>query len=208
MMHEIPSETLEAKVESLSRQVAQLLDRQAILDVILHWTRALDRRDREMLLETFHPDAIDDHGAFIGNREEFCDMVFGTPGNERRFSHHLAGNHTVEIDGDVAHAETYVIGSIVKDGTFMMVGGRYIDKLVKENGRWSILRRVLVTDWGLPTTGRVAVDGNGTESWFAQFSPEARLLAETRAKTRRDKLDASYRRPLEIDEQRLKSRLG
>jgi hypothetical protein len=195
-------DSLEAKIEALTRQVNELLDRQAILDVVTGWARALDRRDREMLLGAFHPDAIDDHGAFVGDREAFCDFVFGQPGNERRFSHHITGNHTVELQGDVAHAETYVIGTIVKDGSFVMVGGRYVDKLVKENGKWSIFRRVLVTDWGLPVTAGVPVEGNGTEAWFAQFSAERRALAETRDKTRRDRQDASYRRPLEIDEQR------
>lgn len=200
-----PERNLEAKVEDLTRQVAELLDRQAINDVCMRWTRAVDRRDRDMLLAAFHPDAIDDHGAFVGSRDEFCDWVFGQPGSERRFSHHLAGNQTVDLQGDVAHAETYVIGSIVRDGAFVMLGGRYIDKLVKEDGKWSIIRRVLVTDWGLPTTAGVPVDGNGTEVWYAQFSPEARALAETRARTHRDRQDLSYRRPLDIDEKRIKS---
>lgn len=195
-------ESLEAKVETLTLLVADLLDRQAIVDVLTGWARALDRRDRDALVRSFHPDAIDDHGGFVGNREEFCDLVFGGPGNERRFSHHLIGNHTIDLQGDVAHVETYVIGSIVKDSSFMMIGGRYVDKLVKEAGRWSIFRRALVTDWGLPVTAGVPVDGNGTEVWYAGFGPEGRELAKSRAVTRRDRDDISYRRPLEFDEQR------
>ena len=54
-------------------QLQYLLDRQAIADVLVTYSRAIDRLDRDLLISVYHPDAIDDHGVFIGTREEFAD---------------------------------------------------------------------------------------------------------------------------------------
>ena len=55
--------------------------------------------------------------------------------------------HLCEIDGDVAHAESYVIGLFADKGAEMsrMLAGRYIDRLERRNGEWKIvLRRATV----------------------------------------------------------------
>jgi hypothetical protein len=39
------------------------------------YSRGIDRLDRELLMSVYHEDAIDDHGVFVGNREEFADWA-------------------------------------------------------------------------------------------------------------------------------------
>jgi hypothetical protein len=56
--------------------IQNLIDRQAIRDCLTRYCRGVDRLDRELVLSTYHPDAIDDHGAFVGTREEFVDWAF------------------------------------------------------------------------------------------------------------------------------------
>ena len=52
--------------EAIPPALQQLIDRQQIHDCILRYCSGVDRFDREMLLSVYHPDAMDDHGAFVG----------------------------------------------------------------------------------------------------------------------------------------------
>jgi hypothetical protein len=59
----------------LERTVTELADRQAIRDVLMAYSRGIDRLDRKLLISLYHEDAIDDHGVFVGTREEFADWA-------------------------------------------------------------------------------------------------------------------------------------
>ena len=198
-MSEVSVESLAAQVEALTRQLADLQDRQAIRDVVVNYARSMDRLDRDLFLTTYHEDAVVDYGVFVGGRDAFYDWAAERASRDWYATHHLVGNHTVELDGDVAHAETYFIGSsLMKKGNpFTMYGGRYVDRLVKEDGKWSIACRVLLTDWALPA---IPVDNGASEGVpLNQFSPKERALAESRTMGRRDRQDVSYSRPLDIE---------
>ena len=56
---------------------------------------------------------------------------------------HNITTHTCEIDGDVAHAESYVLVTLLDhDGeTARFINGRYIDRLEKRDGVWRIAVR-------------------------------------------------------------------
>lgn len=189
-------------VDQLTERVQGLLDRQEILDVVTRFARAADRLDRDLYLSTYHPDAEDDHAVFVGGREEFYDWMETTLREQRHSTHHFLGNHAVEIEDTVAHAETYFIASSLTRGRkpFSMVGGRYIDQLVKENGRWMILKRLVLTDWQLPVAEQP--EESATAS-LEHFPPRERAVAESRELPHRDRADASYQRPLEISKERL-----
>src|SRR5882672_11478300 len=85
----------------------QLLDRQAIQDCLMRYSRGVDRLDRELLLSAYHPDAVDDHGMFAGGRDAFVDWVIDMHSSTHLSQQHCLFNHTCELEGDVAHAETY-----------------------------------------------------------------------------------------------------
>ena len=44
------------------REVQELLDKQAIHEVMIRYCRGLDRMDAELVGSAYHPDAHDDHG--------------------------------------------------------------------------------------------------------------------------------------------------
>jgi SnoaL-like domain len=70
--------------EELERAVVALQDRQAIQDVLMTYSRGIDRLDRELLLSVYHDDAIDDHGVFVGSPEEFAVLRTGAqPARDR-----------------------------------------------------------------------------------------------------------------------------
>ena len=141
------------------RAIQELIDRQAIHDCLMTYSRAVDRLDRELLLSVYHPDAVDDHGVFVGNREEFADWVIAMHTRMHLSQQHCQFNSTCDLQGDTAHTETYYmfVGMNRKGTPLAMSGGRYIDRLEKRNRRWAIAARVCVRDWAPRRTGRSCV---------------------------------------------------
>src|ERR1700740_3561764 len=93
----------------IEQRVREIIDRQEIYDCIMRYCRGIDRLDREMLLSAYHPGAIDDHGTYVGPIEGFAEYVFELhKTHQHRTQHHIT-NHRCEIDGDVAHTESYYI---------------------------------------------------------------------------------------------------
>lgn len=165
--------------------VRKLIDRQEILDCLIRFSRGMDRFDRELVLSAFHPDATDDHGEVVGSPEDLYEFAFGVHDDGQLNTHHNLLNHTCEIDGDVAHTETYYLFTgRNRDGkTVWMAQGRYLDRLEKRKGEWKIAMRYCVVEWSsLLAAGSVPfedipdVHANGVPS--------------------RGRGDPSYRRPL------------
>jgi hypothetical protein len=58
-------------METITPELRQLLDREAIREVIQRFARGLDRHDDALVASAYHPDALDHHGAFLGSPAEF-----------------------------------------------------------------------------------------------------------------------------------------
>jgi hypothetical protein len=154
------------------QMLRELHDRQEILDCIHRYCRGVDRFDRDMLLSVYHPDAIDDHGAFVGGREAFADWAFAYHKEHQLSHHHMVFNHSVELDGDSAHSETYWLffgENRAKPNTLAI--GRYLDRFEKRDGRWAIAARVCLSECvndldetALPEAYRKLLMGNGPSS--------------------------------------------
>ncbi|ONH31655.1 nuclear transport factor 2 family protein [Pseudofrankia asymbiotica] len=164
------------------RRLQELIDRQDILDCVHRYTRGVDRLDEELLRSAYHPDAIDDHGIFHGPVDEFIAWAFAGHRANHRAEQHYVTNHTCEIDGDVAHTETYfvMVGQNVTGTPVTLHGGRYVDQFERRDGEWRILHRVSLVEWVVGTTD-------------ADLPPVDRRPNGTVA---RDRDDVSYRRPL------------
>lgn len=89
---------------------AQLVaDRAEIERQLLRYCRGVDRRDLELVRSTYHPDAWDDHGSYQGDLDGFLAFVAGEVHARFRTTMHKLGQSLIEIEGDVAHAESYAI---------------------------------------------------------------------------------------------------
>lgn len=170
------------ELEMLRREVRYLRDRQDILDCINRYCRGLDRLDPDLIEGAYHPDAIDNHYDFVGRTAEFVPYAIKVESGLRA-THHGISSHNCEIDGDVAHAESYVHWFLRRpDGLTATVGsGRYIDRLERRDGRWAITRRQLLMDSSFEVDGAA---WNRNEDWFVVGT--------------RDRDDPSYRRPFEL----------
>jgi hypothetical protein len=126
-----------------------LADKAAIRDCVHRFARGLDRHDEALLRSVFHEAAVDNHGDAVLGRDEFPAFANQWHDNVSTHHFHAIATHFSEIDGDEAHAVTYVLFTLCrKDGkTVHTGGGRYIDRLVRDGERWTILLRRLVIDW-------------------------------------------------------------
>jgi hypothetical protein len=126
-------------------------DARELRELVFRLARAIDRNDREGILACYHPDAVDDHGEFKGPAEGFANWV-GMLHRERVDSmSHLIANHLVEIGGNEARGETYVLvylnGRPTGGQRFLMTGvGRYLDRFERREGVWRIAHRLVITD--------------------------------------------------------------
>jgi hypothetical protein len=178
-------------LSDLKKTIRVLADRQAIHDCLMTYCRAVDRLDRELLLEVYHPDAVEDHGVFVGDREGFADWVIGYHARAQHGTQHVITNHVCDLDGDVAHCETYYMFAAMNvDGSpLTLTGGRYIDRFERREGRWAIALRKVVSDWwGQPGE--------------AALSAEGRKVLNAGVSSSRSRADTSYDRPLQFDENR------
>lgn len=192
--------------EELERTVTELADRQAIRDVLMTYSRGIDRLDRELLLSVYHKDAIDDHGVFVGSPAEFADWAIAMHTATHQSHQHCIFNFTCDLDGDVAHTETYyMFVGMNRSGTpLAMSGGRYIDRLEKRNGRWAIAARVCVRDWAPLDEIPESMDPSAM-TVVKNLDEQTRELMRTGCQPSRDGTDVSYQRPLTIDPARVKS---
>lgn len=135
-------------LKSLAREVRYLRDRLDIQDVIFRYCRGVDRFDIDLIKSAYHADAMDDRGAFVGHPPEYIKWLMPILEHAGGTSHNVS-NISCEIDGDTAHADSYVVTFVwKKDGTSVLLGGaRYIDRLERRNGKWAIAHREAVMDF-------------------------------------------------------------
>ena len=174
------------QLQQLLKDVQYLKDRQAILDVIMRQARGHDRHDAELMNSCFWEDGVDEHGQFVTPGPGYGDWANKTHTAGFFLHMHNITNHTCEIDGDTAHCETYVIGSLLPTsapGRAKFVSGRYLDKLERRDGEWRILVR----------RTSIEVEVEGDSKW-----PENKI-SETFPKGAWDTGDLSYARPLQLD---------
>ena len=157
---------------NMETQLQQLLDKKAIEEVIKTYARAIDRMDERLLRSVFHPGSKHAHFFEGPSSDPSLPSKPGKPADFVAFAmdvlrthsrtHHQLGNTLIEMESDtVAFAETYftafhrmrpigdkLAGPAACDTEMdFFVGGRYIDRFEKRNGKWKITNRTGMTDW-------------------------------------------------------------
>jgi hypothetical protein len=176
-------------VERLQRDVRYLLDRTEILDRIAAHARGCDRHDVDLLTGTYHDDGVDVHGATVNSGPGYAAWANAVHAASSSNHLHNVTTHTCEIDGDEAHAESYVLVTLLSPdaSTATVMCGRYVDRLERRDGRWRIAVR------------RATVE--------LAYTADARLLrspffvAQGYEGGSRDATDLSYERPLSTEAQ-------
>lgn len=177
--------TLEEEIKQLRATVAYMKDRQDILDCIVRNSRGNDRFNADLVASSYHADGFHEVGSNTIPGPKYGEHANHAHGAMCDQNMHHVTMHSCEIDGNVAHAESYVIGLFLDKGgeTSRILSGRYIDRLEKRDGKWGILAR--------RATVEVVLEGT------------AKMMEALRKghylKGGRDKDDLTYVRPLGME---------
>lgn len=141
-------------MNDIAPALAAMLDREAIRDCITRLARGEDRRDADLLKACYWPDSSFDYGMYAGDFEAYLAWV--VPGAESiTNTQHIIAQCLIELAGATASAETHVVsyhrvdmGAEENGGERdTCIGGRYLDKLEKRDGKWRIAHRTMLYDW-------------------------------------------------------------
>lgn len=156
----------------LEKQLQELLDKQAIYELIAAYCNAADRHDFAKMRALYHEDAIDEHGRFAkGPAREFLDRL---PDIQAPMAilHHNVTTVNLKLDGNYAEGEVYLIAMHqVREGDALydvLIGGRYFASTRSATASGSSC-----TAPSLPTgpiRRRRAASISSTRSWLAPTS--------------------------------------
>jgi ketosteroid isomerase-like protein len=129
-----------------------LLAKDEIRELVMLYSRAVDRQDVSLLRELYTADATDSHGdTFDGPASEYCDFLEQSLPHIAYSGHHVC-NHLIAVDGDAACGEVYALawhvfptreGGMAED----LIAVRYLDNYCRESdGKWRFAKRVVTYD--------------------------------------------------------------
>lgn len=106
--------------------------------------------DAPLALSCWHPGGTHDHSAFSGTAADFIAWVWPFHAG-MTFTHHLALNVLIEVDGDRAGSECYTLVTLRgRDANGKlndrMSQNRYIDTFERIDGVWAIRHRQAIDD--------------------------------------------------------------
>jgi hypothetical protein len=131
-------------------EVRAMLDKGALRDLAMRYARAIDRRDRELLLSCYHADAIDHHGVmFRGDPLAYADWQPEIMAQFELTAHYIM-NTDYRVRGELAEGELYFVAFhrfVPPSRKEMIVGGRYHDRYERRSGVWRIAHRTIVWDF-------------------------------------------------------------
>jgi uncharacterized protein (TIGR02246 family) len=131
--------------------LSSLDDRLSIGDLFVRYTCALDAGDVETVVACFAEDGVLESPA-VGRRagraaiREFAERfaAFRARGAQLR---HVVSNLRVQVDGDRATAQCYLVVFITRDGqSRLLPPGGYDCELARIDGEWLFRRRVVTHD--------------------------------------------------------------
>ncbi len=110
----------------------------------------------------------------------------------QELTQHALMQSNIDLDGDTAHAETYYqFVARNRDGSLMLAGGRYIDRLDRRGGEWRIMLRTNQVEWSclppalpLPFADLPGVAANGVSMRGSDDPSYQRPLVNRRAPQR------------------------
>lgn len=164
--------------------LAEIIDRHQIHQVLLRYARGLDRLDNELVRGCYWDDAIEDHGHFVGSPDDFVSWADGTTLMFETTQHAIL-NHVCDLQGDEAFCETYYhFSGVTAQGPNFMSTGRYVDHFRRRGTEWRIANRVTIVE-GTYDVPKAALAP----------SPTTAYTAEEPCQAARARSDVSYHRP-------------
>lgn len=124
----------------------------AIRRCLLDYCRGVDRCDEALVASSYHPDATDDHGTFIGLGREFARRVTRHLRSHAEATTHFLSDPIIDFTSPTtAEVEVQVLAwhRVTRGESHFLEKfcGRYFDRFECRNGDWRISHRSLTHDW-------------------------------------------------------------
>ncbi len=140
----------------------ELADRLAIAETLALYCRGIDRCDPGQLAAAFTPDAMIDYGDGAQPIASVIPDLMAGLGTMRLTQHNIS-NTVMRVNGDNAMAETNCVAlhliPALGGEVEIVVGGRYLDRFAKRDGRWLIAERLYVMDWNRTAPATMTLEG-------------------------------------------------
>lgn len=148
------------------RAIQGLIDREAIRSVLLAYADAIDTWNIDAFPAVFTDDvyAIYNYNELDGIenlKNYFKNLSFRGPlgVNALPTRMHFTGNVTIDLDGDTAQSDTYLLAlNSTDDGRMLVRGNRYFDAFVRMPEGWRIRDRRHKTEWMFDSPVRMDPD--------------------------------------------------
>lgn len=162
--------------------VGHLVARQAISEAITTVQRGIDRGDLALMKSAWHDDAEVIYGFFNGAATQLCEILVGGPAAPDNITMHRPSNTWIQITGEQAISESYVVVYTMTGPMQSLIGGRYLDRHERRDGQWRLSHRTYVFDWNInqPATGSglPGFDAPYNRGSKSTEDPGAKLLAQ------------------------------
>jgi SnoaL-like domain len=135
-------------------RLQEMLDHYEIRRTLADYCFACDRTDISRMEAVYLEDSWDDHGIHAAPGRHFAHIMTREVAAQTDSLYHLLGQSQIKVEGDKAGAETYFFAaarSTREDGAIMcnQLGGRFVDRLERQEGRWLIRKRVVLREWAI-----------------------------------------------------------
>jgi hypothetical protein len=158
----LPAAMASSVPSGADQQIADAVTRQALHDLVMAYSRGIDRCDEDLFSSIWHEGASVEYGVFDGDAHEFSRFIVPATRGLRR-SAHCPSQERYEIRGDRAVGEVYVIAfatvPMESGDEDSLIGGRYIDRYERRDGIWKIVHRIFALDWVVNQPGTAIWDG-------------------------------------------------
>ncbi|HIF92724.1 MAG TPA: nuclear transport factor 2 family protein [Myxococcales bacterium] len=132
-------------------RLQNILDRDAIHEVLVRYATSLDDRDWDRLASCFADDAVADYGTGVFEGPEAIVGLCRQMLEPLEVSQHLLGSFEITATGEVATSRCYFHAQHVRQGlaggASLIVAGTYEDSLRSQAGKWLIQKRRLIVSW-------------------------------------------------------------
>ena len=141
-----------SKHEALETRVKELEDREEIRQLIMDYGRFLDQRDFHSFSELFAKTEGEWDGGFgrAKGSKAIRELMESTIGKDTTLTQscHLFTNETIHVNGDQATALTKWVFVVPGESNRpqLVFLGHYEDSMIREDGHWKFLRRVVRAD--------------------------------------------------------------
>lgn len=148
----------------MDARLQELWDHHEIRQLLATYCHGCDRADEAEMASVYAEQSWDDHGPNKCDGKQFARLILEQARQTTSVVSHQLGQSLIRVDGDNAAAETYFVATLLSAGgeTMSQLGGRYVDTLIREGGKWRIRERLCVRDWsstGLVDPGYLANSG-------------------------------------------------